>query len=524
MTRRAARRRASLSLLPLLLLAPGQSRRLFGALLAGGQALGGLTPAYGQPFGSRQGAQRALPDAAFPPSAPDFDCAPHDQMGSGHCQVRCDDPGCGRAHELCRALWPRCRGVSVNAEGTWGTLKSAPAAATAAAAGPPPPPWSSPSSSSSSSAAAGAQARVTCEQACRWAGAARRGGAPAGGRPPDGSSLFVCPSHLRDATHYVISWPFAHFGERAQIAPVGDAAACLPPVPLLYAQLGDGVVEAVAQLGRRLAHGYILVTGQSDYPPSRYARLLADPRLLHWFAQNADIPPARQLELGAPHRLEPVPIGINCFEHGPELAAALRSLRAAPVRKSKLLLVNFGDTHPQRRRARAHFCGPRSAFGAGRAECAAKGAPNRVAGNPQLVPFYRRAAAFKYWVAPPGNGLDCHRMWEAMYLGVVPIVLRAHLPLDRLAERRPWNDGPLPALVVESYAEVTPELLEAKYAQLVAGSRTQLDMRFWRKRLRAVRAEKLAAAGLRAAGTAENKEEEEEEEEEGEHRCWGVQH
>jgi hypothetical protein len=24
--------------------------------------------------------------------------------------------------------------------------------------------------------------------------------------------------------------------------------------------------------------------------------------------------------------------------------------------------------------------------------------------------------------SPPGNGLDCHRTWEAMYLGVVPLV------------------------------------------------------------------------------------------------------
>jgi hypothetical protein len=29
------------------------------------------------------------------------------------------------------------------------------------------------------------------------------------------------------------------------------------------------------------------------------------------------------------------------------------------------------------------------------------------------------------WVlSPPGNGVDCHRTWEALYLGVTPIVLR----------------------------------------------------------------------------------------------------
>lgn len=30
----------------------------------------------------------------------------------------------------------------------------------------------------------------------------------------------------------------------------------------------------------------------------------------------------------------------------------------------------------------------------------------------------------KFVLSPPGNGLDCHRTWETIYLGAVPIVLR----------------------------------------------------------------------------------------------------
>ena len=426
-------------------------------------------------FGSRQGAVRALPDAAFPPSAPDFDCRSHDEGGTGHCQVRCRGTTCANANALCRSLWPRCRGVSLNREGTWGTLKSGPAPAETVRA-------------------------QSCARACRWDDSAASSSTAVGG-----NLHFVCPSHLRDAAHYVLAWPFAHFGERAEVALLADAARCLPPVPVLYAQLGDGIVEAVAALGAALPHGYILVTGQTDFPPSRYARLLTDTKLLHWFAQNADVPAAHQRELGASGRLEPIPVGINCFEHGPELAKALRSLVAAPVPKSKLVMVNFGDTSPERRRIRAHFCGPRSHFRGGLIECVSQVTPNRVSNNPHLVPFYRRGAAFQYWVAPPGNGLDCHRTWEALYLGVVPIVLRTHLPLDALYE------SALPVLVVERYSDVTPELLVREYPRLAAANRNRayIDMRVWRARLREVRAQKMAAVGLSAGGGV------------AERHCWG---
>ena len=32
----------------------------------------------------------------------------------------------------------------------------------------------------------------------------------------------------------------------------------------------------------------------------------------------------------------------------------------------------------------------------------------------------------KFVVSPPGNGIDCHRNWEAIYLGCIPIVLNSH--------------------------------------------------------------------------------------------------
>ncbi len=52
-------------------------------------------------------------------------------------------------------------------------------------------------------------------------------------------------------------------------------------------------------------------------------------------------------------------------------------------------------------------------------------------------------------LSPPGNGADCHRTWEAIYLGAIPIVLKKYWPFTHLK---------LPVLVVEDWSEI-PDLI-----------------------------------------------------------------
>jgi hypothetical protein len=69
---------------------------------------------------------------------------------------------------------------------------------------------------------------------------------------------------------------------------------------------------------------------------------------------------------------------------------------------------------------------------------------------------------FAFVASPPGNGLDTHRTWEAIYLRCVPIVLRSEMTM------RYWNLG-LPIWIVDSYEELvnfTEIDLKEKYLQL----------------------------------------------------------
>ena len=297
----------------------------------------------------------------------------------------------------------------------------------------------------------GAQGR--CDGACAGEPRSTEGYYPAA---VEAFAGFVCPSAFRDASDWVFAWPWQHFSEKAWVAPTKTAASCLPQIPVVYAH-ANRVPKTVDWAVRELKRPFVLVSGQSDFAASRYKQVLGQKLLHRWYAQNADVQ----------HRkLRPIPIGLNCFEQAPEMKRALKNLPT----KQKKVWVNFGNTHAKRRDAWRWFCGdlPKTSVAPKPwATCEIKKTKNNVRNNPHLVAYYGRVAAHRYVAAPRGNGLDTHRLWEALYLGCVPIVQAG--PLDALYRR-------VGALVVRSWTQVTSHLLDSEYDRLVAIQRNASDL------------------------------------------------
>lgn len=61
----------------------------------------------------------------------------------------------------------------------------------------------------------------------------------------------------------------------------------------------------------------------------------------------------------------------------------------------------------------------------------------------------------KFILCPRGNGIDTHRMWEALYSNVIPVVIR-HKTHDNL-------ENNLPILFLNSYDELNEDLLNKTY-------------------------------------------------------------
>ena len=95
-----------------------------------------------------------------------------------------------------------------------------------------------------------------------------------------------------------------------------------------------------------------------------------------------------------------------------------------------------------------------------------------------LTPSEHRNALRNYCfvASPPGNGLDTHRTWEAMYLRCVPIILRSHM-----SER--YEGLGLPLWIVDSYGELldtTEEELRDIYENVIRKSQSEaLWSEYW---------------------------------------------
>jgi len=75
----------------------------------------------------------------------------------------------------------------------------------------------------------------------------------------------------------------------------------------------------------------------------------------------------------------------------------------------------------------------------------------------QIYPDYlQRLSTFKYCTSPKGNGVDCYRMWEALYLKVVPICERSIL-VEEFAKT-------FPIKIVDTWDDLDVSKLEEEYA------------------------------------------------------------
>ncbi len=74
-----------------------------------------------------------------------------------------------------------------------------------------------------------------------------------------------------------------------------------------------------------------------------------------------------------------------------------------------------------------------------------------------LPTIYNRNRQYPLWLSPRGNGLDCHRTWEAFYLDIIPIVWNSTLnPL--------FVD--LPVIILNDWRDITEQFLRTKLNEI----------------------------------------------------------
>jgi hypothetical protein len=149
------------------------------------------------------------------------------------------------------------------------------------------------------------------------------------------------------------------------------------------------------------------------------------------------------------------------WPHG-KLRALARVMRRQ-ARREQLIYLGFNTaTHPAREAVAASL---RENF------------PGADLDRAPALPWPRYLsllATHRFAACPRGNGVDTHRVWEALYLGVVPVVERSPC-MEHFAGLG------LPMVLIDDWREVTPERLDAESPQ--TGNRAPLRLSYYAERV-----------------------------------------
>lgn len=191
----------------------------------------------------------------------------------------------------------------------------------------------------------------------------------------------------------------------------------------------------------KIEHPYILITHNGDKNIDASCITKIDDKIIHWFAQNL---------LTEHPKLSPLPIGLENAHyanvgikrlyqvHSSDIAS-IREGRIEAIRdmrKSRILYSFNSDTNPI---ARGEAL-------AALKDCDTADKLNRgdFVDQPTYVEVLR---SYMYVISPAGNGEDCHRTWEALYTGTVPVVKETIMS-------KQFEDFGIPFLSVKNWNEL----------------------------------------------------------------------
>lgn len=211
----------------------------------------------------------------------------------------------------------------------------------------------------------------------------------------------------------------------------------------------------IMQVFKNINNKFILVTGDSDstvpydiFPSNEeFIKFIESDTILHWFAQNCIVTHSKITQM---------PIGLDY--HTMSICNHSWGIKTSPTNQEYFLKNIALHSKPFYERtikaySNFHFF-TTTKFGYDRKNAIEK-IPNEVIyyepTKIQRIYTWKNQTEYAFVVSPHGNGLDCHRTWEALCLGCIPIVKTS--PLDNL-----YID--LPVLILDDWSSLNQELLD----------------------------------------------------------------
>jgi len=201
-----------------------------------------------------------------------------------------------------------------------------------------------------------------------------------------------------------------------------------------------------------LEGSYIFISHNSDLGiTEKHATFLDDSKVIKWLSQNTYIIHEKLISL-------PIGLGNQQYQHG-NLSLIKRTMDAE-INKALLVFKNFDS---------GTNYGERSVVDQITTN-------NNIPMWPHLSQeeYFLRLAQSTFVISPPGNGVDCHRIWECLYFKAIPIV-KTHICFNQFKD--------LPILFIDDWNIVTEKFLRNELKRIKQADIPQLHLDYWKKLL-----------------------------------------
>ena len=221
--------------------------------------------------------------------------------------------------------------------------------------------------------------------------------------------------------------------------------------PLIFITRVDSLDSFYNKIIPSLTNKFILITHYGDIKAGFHDKILNHPLLIKWYGQNMSI---------ISDKTSGIPIGLeNRYWKRTDISVIKKHSNNS---KESLLYLNFSlKTNPQRGKIMKNLL--------------QKGFHK----NNKLPweDYIKDLSTHKFCISPNGNGVDCHRTWEALYLGVIPIV-------EKSIEMSYFND--LRILFVDSYDDISIDYLNQIYNdfQHKSFNMDKLSISYWERKIK----------------------------------------
>jgi hypothetical protein len=214
----------------------------------------------------------------------------------------------------------------------------------------------------------------------------------------------------------------------------------------------NDAIQNLAKVIHLLNHRFILVSGDADTEIYKnvfsslkdFKTFIENEKIIHWFSQNSNI---------SHPKLTNLPIGLDYHSN------VYSYQYFHPIQKEQILSEIKNKSIPFYNRipkCYINFCSPPNFYKYKQhrqqiLQNISKELIFREQENQNVFQCWTNQIEYAFVISPFGNGMDCHRTWEALILGCIPIVYSCGL--DSLFED-------LPVLIVKDWNEITQELLD----------------------------------------------------------------